>query len=49
LELLFGKETNDDAGHSPLSASWSAVLPQDAQLPAKDEQITYSTLPLMLN
>ena len=43
IELLFGKEENGDAGHSPLSASWSAVLPEDSSIPAEDERITFST------
>lgn len=44
LGLLFGKNEGNggDATHSPLSASWSAVLPQDAQVPAEDERIIYS-------
>jgi hypothetical protein len=42
VELLFGREGNGDAGHSPLSASWSAVLSDDSQIPAEDERITFS-------
>jgi len=40
--LLFGNEGNGDAGHSPLSASWSAVLHEDPSIPAEDERITFS-------
>ena len=40
--LLFGKEGNGDAGHSPLSASWSAVLSEDSSIPSEDERITFS-------
>ena len=42
--LLFGGEgSNGDAGHSPLSGSWSAVLPEDTQIPSEDERITFSS------
>jgi hypothetical protein len=44
--LLFGRNGNGDAGHSPLSASWSAVLPEDSQIPLEDERITFSTFAL---
>jgi hypothetical protein len=46
IGLLFGKEGNGVAGHSPLSASWSAVLPEDSSIPAEDERITFSKLSL---
>lgn len=42
--LLFGNEANGYAGHSPLSASWSAVLPEDSYIPAEDERITFSMI-----
>lgn len=40
--LLFGREEIGDAGHSPMSASWSAVLPEDSRIPAEDERIAFS-------
>lgn len=40
--LLFGGEENGDAVYSALSASWSAVLHEDSQLPAEDERIAFS-------
>jgi len=47
--LLFGGEgsNNGDAGHSPLSSSWSAVMAEDAQVPTEDERITFSIAPLL--
>ena len=46
--LLFGKEGNGDAGHSPLSASWSAILPEDSSIPSEDERIAFSMAPIYI-
>jgi len=50
LGLLFGKggSGGEENGHSPLSASWSTVLPESPsgeQVPAEDERITCSMSP----
>jgi hypothetical protein len=44
LELLFAEEGNNgDAGHSPLSASWSAVIPkEESLLPHPKYRMTFS-------
>ena len=42
--LLFGNEANGDVGHSPLSGSWSAILPEESHIPTEDERITFSMI-----
>jgi hypothetical protein len=42
--LLFGNEANGHVGHSSLSGSWSAVLPEEPHIPAEDERITFSMI-----
>jgi len=42
-ELLFGETTDDAKRHSPLSESWSTVIPDEvSQLPGAEERIAFS-------